>query len=84
MWSCDAALSTGGSQPIHVAPASVQLDEVNAMIDALVGLMLTRIGGHDLQLRRRVDQVVYETRVAMSQSATKMADEAGEAPLAER
>jgi hypothetical protein len=69
----------------------VQLDEVNAMIDALVGLILTqmsgmpaRIGGHDLQLRRRVDQVVYETRVAMSQAATKMADEAGEAPLAER
>jgi hypothetical protein len=44
--------------------------------------MAARIGGHDLQLRRKVDQIVYETRVAMSEAATQMADQAGEPPLA--
>jgi hypothetical protein len=64
--------------------------ETEAFIEELVGLMLThlsgmaaRIGGPDLQLRRKVDQVVYETRVAISEAATRLADKAGEAPLAE-
>jgi hypothetical protein len=28
---------------------------------AAMGGMAARVGGHDLQLRRKVDQVVYET-----------------------
>jgi hypothetical protein len=59
----------------------------NALVDAMAGTVLTamagmaaRIGGHDLQLRRRIDQVVYETRVAIAHAANRMADERGEPP----
>ena len=42
-------------------------------MERLIGIVLTqmsgmgaRIGGHDLQLRRRVDEIVYETRVKLA------------------
>jgi hypothetical protein len=60
----------------------------NALVDQMAGVVLTamsgmaaRIGGHDLQLRRRVEEIVYETRVAIAQAANKMADERGEPAL---
>jgi hypothetical protein len=63
----------------------IELSESIATIDKVVGIMLTHlgsmpaiIGGRDLQLRRRVEQCVYDTRVAISEAASKMADERGE------
>ena len=63
----------------------IPLDEAISTTDEVVGLMLThmsgmaaRCSGHDLQLRRRIEQVVYETRVAMSEAASKLADQRGE------
>ena len=40
--------------------------------------MGARIGRHDPQLRRRVDEIVYETRVKLADTFNKLADEAGE------
>ena len=63
----------------------VQVDEVNTMIDGLVGLMLTglsgfaaRCGGRDLAARRAIDAAVYDLRLELSKAATKLADECGE------
>ena len=39
------------------------------------------VGGHDLQLRRKVDQVDYETCEALAETFTEFADRAGEPPL---
>lgn len=57
-------------------------------MDEVVGLVLThmsgmaaRCAGPDLALRRKIGQVVYETRVAMSEAATKLAEQRGEPPL---
>jgi hypothetical protein len=43
--------------------------------------MAARIGGHDLQLRRKVDQIVFETRVALANAFNELADADGEPPL---
>ena len=43
--------------------------------------MTARCGGSDLQLRRKIDQVVYETRVQRANTFNGFADEAGEPPL---
>jgi hypothetical protein len=40
--------------------------------------MAARCGGSDLQLRRKIDQVVYETRVQLANTFNKFADEARE------
>ena len=65
--------------------ALIPLAEAISTTDEVIGLMLThlsglgaRCGGHDLQLRRRIEQVVYETRVAMSEAASRLADQRGE------
>jgi hypothetical protein len=57
-------------------------------MEKLIGIVLTkmsgmgaRIGGRDLQLRRRVDEVVYETRVDLANTFNKLADENREPPL---
>ena len=42
--------------------------------------MAARCAGHDLQLRRRIDEVVYQTRVEISNAASKLADERGGSP----
>jgi hypothetical protein len=54
----------------------------------LIGFVLTqmsgrgaRIGSQDLQLQRRVDEIVYESRVKLADTFNKLADEAtGTAP----
>ena len=46
--------------------------------------MAARCAGPDLALRRKIDRVVYETRVAISEAATKLADQRGEPPLDEQ
>jgi len=43
--------------------------------------MAARCGGSALQLRRKIDQVVYETRVQLANTFNRFADEAGEPPL---
>jgi hypothetical protein len=60
-------------------------DEVNEMIDRMVGLFLTglsgfatRCGGRDLAVRRAIDQAVYDLRREISQTASRMAAERGE------
>jgi hypothetical protein len=65
----------------------IELSESVATIDKICGVLLTHlgsmpaiIGGRDLQLRRRVEQCVFDTRVAISKAASKMADERGEPP----
>ena len=62
-------------------------EEAVSTTDEVIGLVLThlsglaaRCAGHDLPLRRRIEQVVIETRVAMSEAASKLADERGEPP----
>ena len=59
-----------------------------ADVERLIGIVLTQmsgmgagIGGHDLRLRRRVDEIVYETRVKLTDTFKKLADEAREPPL---
>jgi hypothetical protein len=66
----------------------VRQSDVDELLEQIAGVTLThlsgmaaRIAGPDLQLRRRIDQVVHETRVAIAQAASKMADERGEPPL---
>jgi hypothetical protein len=66
----------------------VRLDEVTEMIDNLVGIVLTAMSGmaarcspHDLTVRRRIDQVMFETRTAIANAAQAMADTNGEPPL---
>ena len=66
----------------------IPLDEAVAHLDEVVGLFLThlsglaaRCGGRDLAVRRSIDGAVYETRVAISEAATKLADQRGEPPL---
>jgi hypothetical protein len=66
------------------------VSEHEAFIDELAGLLLTRlsalparIAGMDLAARRKIEAVVLELRREISQAATRMADEAGEPPLAE-
>jgi hypothetical protein len=66
---------------------TIPLDEAIATIDLCIGIMLTnmsgmaaRCAGYDLPLRRKIDQVVFETRVAISEAASKLADQRGEPP----
>ena len=65
--------------------ATIPMTEVTETIDQIVGVMLTHLGGmparvagHDLQLRRKVEAVVFETRLAISEAAGKMADQRDE------
>jgi hypothetical protein len=52
-----------------------------ATVLAAMGGMGARCAGHDLLLRRKIDQVVYETRVSLAETFNKFADEAKEPPL---
>ena len=60
-------------------------DVHEAMIDAMAGLMLTklsgwpaRIAGADLALRRRAEALLRELRTEIAEACTKLADEQGE------
>jgi len=44
--------------------------------------MAARCAGSDLQLRRKIDQVVYETRGQLAGIFNELADQAGEPQLA--
>jgi hypothetical protein len=63
---------------IPLAEAIAHVDEVMGVLLTHLGGMPAVIGGHDLALRRRVEQCVYNTRVAISTAASKLADERGE------
>jgi hypothetical protein len=63
----------------------VRRDAHEAMINDMVGLVLTKLGGWpariagtDLGLRRRAEAVLHELRVEISEAATQLADEAEE------
>jgi hypothetical protein len=66
----------------------VKRDDVNALIDGIAGTVLTRLSGmaarcasNDLQMRRKIDAVVYEIRKEIAEACTAMADQANEPPL---
>jgi hypothetical protein len=66
----------------------IEFDEAKEATEKAIGIVLTamsgmaaRCGGSDLQLRRKIDQVVYETRVQLANTFNRFADEAGEPPL---
>ena len=69
----------------------VSRDAHEAMIDQMVGLVLTklggwpaRVGGADLGVRRRAEAVLRELRTEIAEACTKRADEQGEPPLGEQ
>jgi len=63
----------------------VPIEDFNAMIDGLCGLVLTSLSGlsarcsRDPVVRRNIDLAVHQIRREMSQAATAMADECGRA-----
>jgi hypothetical protein len=66
----------------------IPLEYARSIEDKAIGIVLTtmagmasRIAGSDLVLRRRVDEIVYETRKSLAAILTQLADEAGEPPL---
>jgi hypothetical protein len=65
----------------------VRREDVDALIDAMAGIVLTHLSGmgarctRDLTVRRNIDAVVYQVRREMSEAATAMADKHGEPPL---
>jgi hypothetical protein len=69
----------------------VKLEDHNARIEGLTGLMLThlsgwpaRIAGHDLVLRRRADALLFELRRAMAEAANTLADQEDEPKEADK
>jgi hypothetical protein len=67
-----------------VMPTEMAIADMERLIDIVLTQMSgmgARIGGHDLQLRRRVDEIVYKTRVKLADTFNKLADEAREPPL---
>ena len=68
----------------------VRRDAHEAMIDEMVGLVLTKLGGWpariagaDLGLRRRAEAVLHELRTEIAEAASKLGDERSEPPLDE-
>ena len=53
---------------------------IATVLTAMAG-MAARIGGSDLQLLRKVDQIVCETPVQLAGILNELGDEAGEPPL---
>ena len=68
----------------------VRREDVDALIDAMAGIVLTHLSGmgarctRDLTVRREIDAVVLQIRREMSEAATAMADKCGEPPLDEQ
>jgi hypothetical protein len=65
-------------------PTETAIADMERLIDIVLTQMSgmsARIGGHDLQLRRRVDEIVYETRVRLADTFNKLADKTREPPL---
>jgi hypothetical protein len=65
----------------------VSIEEYNAMIDGICGLMLTSLSGLsarcscDPVVRRNIDAVVMQIRRKISEACSKKADELNEPPL---
>jgi hypothetical protein len=66
----------------------IEFEEAKAVTEKAIGIvlvamsgMVARCAGSDLQLRRKIDQVLYETRVQLANTFNRFADEAGEPPL---
>jgi hypothetical protein len=66
----------------------IEIEEAKEIMDKAIGVTLVamsgmsaRIAGRDLEQRRRIDRIVYETRVELATILNKLADEAGEPPL---
>ena len=64
----------------------IEAEEAYAQMERLVGMFLSglsgfaaRCGGRDLAVRRAIDQAVFDLRLEISEAASKLADEAGEA-----
>jgi hypothetical protein len=62
--------------------------EHEAFVEMLTGMFLTglsgfaaRCGGRDLAVRREIDRAVFDLRKEISETASRMADQAGEPPL---
>ena len=60
----------------------METEEAIADMEQLIGIVLTEmssmpalIGGADLQLRRKVEKAVFDTRVKMANTLTKIAEE---------
>jgi hypothetical protein len=66
----------------------IEFEEAKAVTEKAIGIVLVamsgmaaRCGGSDLQLRRKIDQVVYENRVQLANTFNRFADEADEPAL---
>ena len=72
--------------------ALVRMDEVNELIDGIVGVTLTALSSMparcaprgDLATRRNIERVVFEVRTEMAKVCQEMADKHGEPPLSEQ
>ena len=70
----------------------VRQDEVDALIDDMMGVVLTGLSSMparcaprgDLATRRAIEQVVFEVRTELANVAQRKADECGEPPLDEQ
>ena len=63
-------------------------EEAAGDMEELIGLFLTglsglpaRCGGRDLTVRRAIDKAVFDLRLELSETCTRLADERGEPPL---
>jgi hypothetical protein len=62
-------------------------EDCNALLDEVVGIVLTHLSGmaarcsRDVVIRRAIDAVVHQVRTEMAQACEKLADERGEPPL---
>jgi hypothetical protein len=67
----------------------VRQDDVNELIDQIVGITLTHLSGmsarcsRDMVVRRNIDAVVTQIRRKISEACSKAADERNEPPLDE-
>ena len=67
-------------------------DDVEALIDDMVGVMLTALSSMparcaprgDLAIRRSIERVVFEVRTEIAKVCQQMADKSGEPPLDEQ
>jgi hypothetical protein len=68
----------------------VRREDVNELIDAMCGMVLTHLSGmaarcsRDMLVRRSIERVVFEVRTEMAKVCQEMADKAGEPPLSEQ
>jgi transcriptional antiterminator Rof (Rho-off) len=70
----------------------VRTDEVTAMIDDVIGVVLTAMSclparcapRGDLATRRAIERVVFEVRIEIANIAQQKADEYGEPPLSKQ